>query len=95
AEGKPIYELDGRQYVVERPIHADFAFISAWKADPWGNLGYRYAQQNFNPLMAMAARCTVAQVDQLVGLGELEPMSIQTPGIFVTRVVKGERAIFS
>jgi 3-oxoadipate CoA-transferase alpha subunit len=87
AEGKPVYELDGRHYLVERPLRAEFALVQAWKADRWGNLVYRYAQQNFNPLMAMAAKCTVAEVDELVELGHLEPAAIHTPGIFVSRVV--------
>ncbi len=91
AEGKPIYELDGRQYVVERPLRADFALVRGWRADRWGNVVYRYAQQNFNPLMAMAARCTVAQVDHIHEVGELDPMLVHTPGIFVDRVVRVER----
>lgn len=90
-EGKPIYELDGRRYVVERPLKADFALVRASKGDRWGNLAYRYAQQNFNPLMAMAAACTVAQVDEVVELGDLGPMEIHTPGIFVSRVVQVAR----
>ncbi len=91
AAGKPIYELDGRQFVVERPIHADFALIRAWKADRWGNLVYRYAQQNFNPAMAMAAACTVVQVDNLEGPDGVEPMQVHTPGIFVKRVLHVDR----
>jgi 3-oxoadipate CoA-transferase, alpha subunit len=87
--GKPIYELDGKQYLVERPIHADFGFIGAWKGDRWGNVVYRYAQQNFNPVMAMAAKYAVAEVEEVVELGELEPMHIHTPGIFIQRIVRG------
>jgi 3-oxoadipate CoA-transferase alpha subunit len=87
AQGKPIYELDGRQFIVERPLSADFALIRAWRADRLGNLVYRYAQRNFNPLMAMAARCTVVHAERLVEPGELEPMQIHTPGIFVHRIV--------
>lgn len=90
-DDKPVYELDGRSWVVERPIHADFALIQAWKGDRWGNLVYRYAQQNFNPVMAMAATCTVVQVDEVVELGALGPMDIHTPGIFVQRVVRVSR----
>ena len=86
--GKPVYEIDGRQFLVERPIHGDFALIRAWTGDRWGNLRYRYAQQNFNPVMAMAAKCTVAEVDNIVELGELVPMDIHTPGIFVSRLIQ-------
>jgi len=90
-EGKPVYELDGKAYLVERPIHADFALIRAWKADRWGNVAYRYAQRNFNPVMAMAASCTVVQVDELVDGQGLAPMEVDTPGIFVHRVVRVDR----
>ena len=89
--GKPVYEIDGRRYLLERPLHADFALIQAWKADRWGNLVYRYAQRNFNPLMAMAAKCTAAQVDELVELGGIDPIHVHTPGIFVARVVQVDR----
>lgn len=88
AMGKPLYEIDGRQFLVERPIHGDFALIRAWTGDRWGNLRYRYAQQNFNPVMAMAAKCTVAEVDNIVELGELVPMDVHTPGIFVSRLLQ-------
>ena len=71
------------------PIHADFAFIKALHGDRWGNLVYRKAARNFGPIMAMAATCTIAQVDRVVGLGELDPEVIVTPGIFVHRVVLG------
>jgi len=74
--------------VLEYPIHADFALIKALKADRWGNLVYRKAARNFGPIMAMAAKCTIVQVDQVVELGELDPEVIVTPGIFVQRVVK-------
>jgi 3-oxoadipate CoA-transferase alpha subunit len=89
AEGKPTYELDGRTYLVERPLHADVGLIGAWKGDRWGNLVYRYAQQNFNPVMAMAAAYAIAEVDEVVELGEIEPMHVHTPGIFIQRVVRG------
>ena len=89
AEGKETRLIDGRHYVFEAPIHADFAFIKALRGDRWGNLVYRKAARNFGPIMAMAARCTIAQVDQVVGLGELDPEVIVTPGIFVHRVVLG------
>jgi 3-oxoadipate CoA-transferase alpha subunit len=93
AEGKPVIELDGRQYLVERPLRADFALVRGWRADRWGNVVYRYAQQNFNPLMAMAARCTVVQVDHVHEVGEIDPMQVHTPGIFVDRVVRVEREV--
>jgi 3-oxoadipate CoA-transferase alpha subunit len=76
--------------VLESPIHADYALIKALKADRWGNLVYRKAARNFGPIMAMAAKCTIAQVDEVVALGELDPEVIITPGIFVKRVVKSE-----
>lgn len=88
AEGKECRRINGRDYVLEYPIHADFALIKARKADRWGNLVYRKAARNFGPVMAMAAKCTIVQVDQVVGLGELDPETIVTPGIFVQRVVE-------
>ena len=87
AAGKETRVIDGRNYVLESPIHADFAFIQALRGDRWGNLVYRKAARNFGPIMAMAAKCTIAQVDQIVPLGELDPEVIVTPGIFVQRVV--------
>jgi len=87
AEGKETRLINGRHYVLESPIHADIALIKAWKADRWGNLVYRKAARNFGPIMAMAAQCTIAQVDHVVPLGELDPEVIVTPGIFVQRVV--------
>jgi 3-oxoadipate CoA-transferase alpha subunit len=87
AEGKESRTIGGREFVLEYPIHADVALIKASKADRWGNLVYRKTGRNFGPVMAMAARCAVAQVDEIVGLGALDPESIVTPGIFVTRVV--------
>ena len=88
AEGKEKRLINGKNYVLEYPIHADFALIKALKADRWGNLVYRKAARNFGPIMAMAAKCTIVQVDQVVELGELDPEVIVTPGIFVQRVVK-------
>jgi 3-oxoadipate CoA-transferase, alpha subunit len=87
AEGKETRVIDGRNYVLEYPIHADFALIKAERADRWGNLVYRKTARNFGPIMASAARCTVAQVRSIVPLGELDPEAIVTPGIFVQRVV--------
>jgi 3-oxoadipate CoA-transferase alpha subunit len=90
AEGKETRLINGRHYVLESPIHADYALIKALKGDRWGNLVYRKAARNFGPIMAMAAKCTIAQVDEVVPLGELDPEVIITPGIFVKRVVQFE-----
>ena len=91
ANGKESRVIDGRHYVLEYPIRADLALIKAHKADRWGNLVYRKAARNFGPIMATAAACTVAQVDEIVALGELDAESIVTPGIFVQRVVAAAR----
>ncbi len=88
AEGKETREIDGRPYVLEYPLHADFALIKAQRGDRWGNLVYRKAARNFGPIMAMAARCTVAQVAEIVPLGALDPEAVVTPGIFVQRLVR-------
>jgi 3-oxoacid CoA-transferase subunit A len=90
AEGKETREFDGRQYVMERAIKADFAFVKAWKGDKWGNLVYRKTARNFNPMMATAAKITIAEVEHLVEPGELEPDMIHTPSVFVKRIFKGE-----
>jgi 3-oxoadipate CoA-transferase, alpha subunit len=87
AAGKESREIDGRHFVLEYPIHADVALIKACKSDRWGNLVYRKTARNFGPVMATAAACTVAQVNEIVELGDLNPESIVTPGIFVHRVV--------
>jgi 3-oxoadipate CoA-transferase alpha subunit len=87
AAGKETRVIDGRGYVLESPIHADFALIKAERGDRWGNLVYRKTARNFGPVMAMAARITVATVHEVVALGELDPEAIVTPGIFVQRVV--------
>ena len=87
AQGKETRCFDGRAYVLERAIRADFALIKAWKADRWGNLVYRKTARNFNPVMATAARCTIAEVTDVVPLGALDPEAIATPGIFVHHVV--------
>src|SRR5512138_3863215 len=89
AEGKETREIDGRQYVLEYPIHADYALIKADRGDRWGNLVYRKTARNFGPVMASAAKCTIAQVREIVELGGLDPEAIVTPGIFVQRVVEG------
>jgi 3-oxoadipate CoA-transferase alpha subunit len=87
ADGKETREIGGRHYVLEYPIDADFALIQAERGDRWGNLTYRKTARNFGPIMASAARCTVAQVKKVVDLGELDPEAVVTPGIFVHRVV--------
>src|SRR5512134_1817872 len=87
AKGKETRVIDGRHYVLEHPIRADFALIKADKGDRWGNLTYRKTARNFGPIMASAAKCTVAQVREVVELGALDPEAIVTPGIFVQRVV--------
>jgi 3-oxoadipate CoA-transferase, alpha subunit len=88
AQGKETRAIDGKNYVLELPIKADFALIKADRADRWGNLIYRKAARNFGPIMARAAACTIAQVREIVPLGALDPESIITPGIFVHRVVR-------
>ena len=92
AEGKETREINGRHYVLESPIHADFALIKAYRGDRWGNLVYRKTARNFGPIMAMAAKCAIAQVSEVVELGDLDPENIVTPGIFVQRVVRQEAA---
>jgi 3-oxoacid CoA-transferase subunit A len=90
AEGKETREFDGRPYVMERAIKGDFAFVKAWKGDKWGNLIYRKTARNFNPMMATAAKITIAEVEHLVEPGELDPDMIHTPSIFVKRIFQGE-----
>jgi 3-oxoadipate CoA-transferase, alpha subunit len=87
AEGKETRVIDGRHYVLEHPIHADFALIKAEQGDRWGNLVYRKTARNFGPIMASASKCAIAQVRKVVALGDLDPENIVTPGIFVQRVV--------
>lgn len=89
AEGKEQKEFDGRNYILERGIVGDFALVKAWKADPYGNLVFRKTARNFNPLAAMAGKITIAEVEEIVGLGELDPDEIHTPGIYVQRVLLG------
>lgn len=88
AEGKETREIGGRNYVLEYPIHADYALIKADRADRWGNLVYRKTARNFGPIMASAARCTIVQVRETVDLGGLDPEAIVTPGVFVHRIVR-------
>jgi 3-oxoadipate CoA-transferase, alpha subunit len=92
AQGKETRAIDGRGYVLEYPIRADYALIKAERADRWGNLVYRKTARNFGPIMATAARCAIAQVDRIVELGELDPEGIVTPGVFVKRVVHVPRS---
>lgn len=89
ADGKETREFDGRMYVLEPALTADFALIKAWKADKYGNLVYRKTARNFNPMMATAAKVTVVEVEEIVEPGTLDPDEIHTPGIFVDRVIKG------
>jgi 3-oxoacid CoA-transferase subunit A len=88
-EGKEVREFDGRKYLLECALVADFAFVKAWKGDRWGNLVYRCTARNFNPVMATAARMTIAEVEDLVELGELDPNSVATPGVYVKRIFQG------
>jgi len=88
AAGKQIIEMHGSKFLLEEPLHADFAIIRAHKGDRWGNLTYRMAMRNFNPVMAMAATVTIAEVDEIVELGSLDPENIATSGVFVHRVVQ-------
>jgi 3-oxoacid CoA-transferase subunit A len=90
AEGKETREIDGKHYVLERGITGDFAIVKAWKGDRHGNLVYRKTARNFNPLCAMAGRVTIAEVEELVEVGALDPENVHTPGVFVHRVVVGK-----
>jgi 3-oxoacid CoA-transferase subunit A len=91
AEGKEIREFDGRSYLLERALTADFALVKAWRGDRMGNLVYRKTARNFNPMMATAARITIAEVESLVEPGQIEADAIVTPGIYVKRIVRGEK----
>jgi 3-oxoacid CoA-transferase subunit A len=90
ARGKEVREIDGRMVVLERPLSADVALVKAWRADPWGNLVYRKTARNFNPVIATCARFCVAEVEELVPLGGIDPDAVHTPGIYVQRVVRGQ-----
>jgi 3-oxoacid CoA-transferase subunit A len=90
AEGKEAREFDGRTYIMERALKADFAFVKAWKGDKWGNLVYRKTARNFNPMMATAAKVTIAEVEHLVEAGELDPDVVHTPSVYVKRIIQGE-----
>jgi 3-oxoacid CoA-transferase subunit A len=90
AENKETREFDGRTYVMERALKADFALVKAWKGDTWGNLVYRKTARNFNPMMATAAKVTIAEVESLVEVGELDAEMIHTPSVYVKRIFQGE-----
>jgi len=90
AEGKEVRVFNGKPHILEHAFEPDFAFVKAWKGDSAGNLVYKGTARNFNPLMAMAGKITVAEVEELVPLGELDPNTIHTPGIFVQRIFQGE-----
>jgi 3-oxoacid CoA-transferase subunit A len=89
AEGKEVREINGRKYVLEHSIQGDFAFVKAWKADKFGNLIFRKAARNFNPVVATAGKVTVAEVEEIVEIGELDPDNIHVPGVYVQRIFKG------
>lgn len=91
ADGKEAREFDGRPYILERWLRADFALVKGWKGDTAGNLVYRKTARNFNPMMATAARITIAEVEELVEPGEIDPDHIVTPGIYVKRILQGEQ----
>jgi 3-oxoacid CoA-transferase subunit A len=90
AEGKETREFNGRTYLMERALRADFALLKAWKGDKWGNLVYRKTARNFNPMMAAAARVTIVEVEQLVEPGDIAPDQVMTPSIYVNRIIQGE-----
>jgi 3-oxoacid CoA-transferase subunit A len=91
AEGKETREFNGRTYLMETALEADFALVKAWRGDRLGNLAYRKTARNFNPLMATAAKITIAEVEELVEPGQIDPDAVMTPGIYVTRIVLGEK----
>lgn len=91
AEGKEVREFEGKQYLLERALKADFALVKAWKGDESGNLVYRKTACNFNPVMATAAAVTIAEVERLVPLGQITPEEVGTPGIYVKAIVQGEK----
>src|SRR3954469_15911612 len=90
AEGKETREFDGRTYVMEHALKADFALIKAWRGDRWGNLIYRKTARNFNPMMATAAKVTIVEVEELVEVGELDPDKVHTPSVYVKRIFQGK-----
>ena len=90
ADGKEVREFNGQPHILELSLEADFTFVKAWKGDTAGNLIYKGTARNFNPMMAMAGKITVAEVEHLVPAGDLDPASIHTPGIFVQRIFQGK-----
>jgi 3-oxoacid CoA-transferase A subunit len=90
AQGKEVREFEGKMYLMERWLKADFALVKAWKGDTAGNLIYRGTARNFNPMMATAGRITIAEVEELVPVGELDPNQVQTPGVYVQRIFQGQ-----
>lgn len=90
AEGKETREFEGKPYIMERALYADFAFVKAWRGDRLGNLVYRKTARNFNPMMAAAAKITIAEVEELVEPGQIDPDHVVTPGIYVKRIIQGE-----
>jgi 3-oxoacid CoA-transferase subunit A len=88
AKGKEVREFDGRPYVMERALHADFALIRAWKADRWGNLVFRKTARNFNPMMATAAKVTIVEAEQIVEPGEIDPDQVHLPSVYVKRIIQ-------
>ncbi len=91
AEGKETRTIEGKEYILEKPLHADFAIIRAWKADRWGNCVFRETARNFSPLMAMAAKTTIVECENLVEVGEIDPDQVHLPSIFVQTVLEGPR----
>jgi 3-oxoacid CoA-transferase subunit A len=89
-EGKEVRDFNGKPYLMELALQADFAFVKAWKGDKWGNLIYRKTARNFNPMMATAAKITIAEVEELVDVGELDPDIVHTPSVYVKRIFQGE-----
>ncbi len=89
AEGKETRVIDGKEYVLEKPLKADFALVRAWKGDRWGNLVFRKTTRNFSSLMCTAAKCTIVEVEHLVDVGELDPDQIHVPSIYVKRIFQG------
>jgi 3-oxoacid CoA-transferase subunit A len=89
ADGKETRAFGGKHYVLETAITAEFALVKAWKGDRWGNLVYRKTARNFNPMMAQAGKITIAEVEELVDVGELDPDHVHTPGIYVQRIIRG------
>ena len=92
AQNKEVREFDGRPYVMERALNADFALVKAWKADRWGNLVFRKTARNFNPMMSTAAKVTIVEVEQLVEPGEIPPDSVHVPSVYIKRIVLAPNA---